>query len=187
MGLQKSRYSDVAIPPELQQQQQLAPRQQSAIGWQQLLHGRITNAWHDHIWQHAPQINSYQFFAKIIQLGWQTVLQSWKLRNSHLHPPILAQTDRSQLCLSVEQIFHEAHQDPNLSHLITYTTVEDIMRHPTKYIRQWVTNSYTHMQNHKTAKEQQAQMQTPDIRQFLIQQNHPPQANRTDKNLLRPP
>jgi len=27
----------------------------------------------------------------------------------------------------VEQIFHEAQQDPNLSHLITYTTVEDIM------------------------------------------------------------
>jgi len=187
-GLHKSCYSDIVIPPELQQQQQLVPiiAQQSAIGWQQLLHGQITTAWRDHICQHAPQINSYQFFAKIIQLGWQTVLQSWKTRNSHLHPPILTQTDRLQLRTSVEQIFHEAQQDPNLSHLITYTTIDDIMRHPTKYIRQWVTNSHTHMQNHKTAQEQQAKFRTPDIRQFL-QQNHPPHANQTDKNLLRPP
>jgi len=184
-GLRKSRYSDVVIPLQLQQQQQLAPiiAQQSALGWRQLLHGRITTEWHAHIRQHAPQINSYQFFAKIIQLGWQTVLQSWKTRNSHLHPPILTQTDRSQLRTSVEQIFHEAQQDPNLSHLITYTTIDDIMRHPTKYIQQWVTNSHTHMQNHKTAQEQQAKFRTPDIRQFL-QQNHPPHANRTDKNLL---
>jgi len=87
----------------------------------------------------------------------------------------------------VERIFHEANQDPNLSSLITHTTVEDIMRRPTKYIRQWIINSHKHMQDYKSAQEQQAQLRTRDIRKFFPNRDHSPPPNRSDKNLLRPP
>jgi len=102
-------------------------------------------------------------------------------------PPILTQTDRSQLQTSVERIFHEAQQDPNLSALLSHTTVEEIMSHPTKYIRQWVTNSHKHLQDYQSAREKQATIRTRDIRQFFTRHGHPPQPNRTAKNLLRPP
>jgi len=82
--------------------------QQTAIGWRQLLHGRTALAWHQYIQCHDPTINSYNFFAKIIQTCWQTILKLWTTRNGHLHPPIITQTDRSQLRTTVERIFHEA-------------------------------------------------------------------------------
>jgi len=78
-GLRISRNSAIAIPPNLQQCPQLAQiiTQQMALGWRQLIHGQLTNAWHDNIRQHAPHINSYQFFAKIIQIDWQMVIKTW--------------------------------------------------------------------------------------------------------------
>jgi len=143
--------------------------------------------WHDYLWMHAPLINSYHFFAKIIQLGWQAILQSWNTCNSHLHPPVITWMDRSQLQTSVARIFHEANQDPLLQMLINHATVKDIMWHPTRYIQQWVENSHMHMKNHQYAQEKQATMHTKDICQFFPIQINQPQANWSDKNLLRPP
>jgi len=126
------------------------------------------------------------FFAKVIQLGWQTVLKSWKMQNGHLHPPIMTQNDHSQLQTAVEQIFYEEQHDPNLHALITHTIVKEIMCHPMKYIRQWVTNSNKHMKDYHSAQAQQAQLRTPDIRQYFSSNEFPPDvpSNHTDKNLL---
>jgi len=99
------------------------------------------------------------------------------MHNSYLHPPILTQTDCSQLQTSVEHIFHEAQQDPNLSPLLSHTTVKEIMHHPTKYIRQWITSSHKHMHNYQYASKQQATMWTQDIHKYFILHEHPPQHN----------
>ncbi len=141
------------------------------IGWRHLLHGCTAEAWYHYMRHHAPHINSYHFFAKVIQLGWQTILKSWKMQNGHIHPPIMTQNDHSQLQTALKQIFYETQQDPNLHALITHTTVKEIMCHPTKYIRQWVTNSHKHMKDYHSTQAQQAQLQTPDIRQYFPQMN----------------
>jgi len=96
----------------------------------------------------------------------------------------MTQNDHSQLQTAVEQIFHKAQQDPNLSALITHTTVDKIMHHPTKYIRQWVTKSNKHMKDYHSAQAQQAQLRTPDICQYFPPNEFPLPPNRTDKNLL---
>ncbi len=132
----------------------------------------------------CPQTNSYQFFAKIIQLSWQIIIQLWATCNNHLHPSILTQTDRTQLQTSVEQIFHEATKDPLLQLLITHTTVEDIMQHPTQYICMWIENSHKHMQDHKAAQEKQATMNTRDICKFFPTQANQPQDNWSKKPTL---
>ncbi len=186
VGICCSRFNDATIPLHISQNQQLASiiDKQQVLRWCQLLHGCFTSAWHDYLHQHVLQINSYQFFTKTIQLSWQAILQSWTTCNSHLHPPILMQTDRSQLQTSMERIFHEATQDPLLQPLINHITVDDVIWHPTRYIRQWVKNSHKHMQDHKSAQEKQATMHTRDIRQFFPTQANQPQDNLSDKNLL---
>jgi len=72
VGLQISRNSAIAIPQHLNQNPRLTPiiQQQSRIGWRHLLYGRTIVAWYDYMRRHAFQINSFHFFAKIIQLGW---------------------------------------------------------------------------------------------------------------------
>jgi len=118
MGLHHSHHSETLLPPHLGQNPQLTPiiEQQQALGWQQMLHGRFTSVWHDYLCQHAPQINSYQFFAKITQLGWQTILKSWNTRNSHLHPPIIMQTSWTNYKLLLKEFFMKPHAIPYYTH-----------------------------------------------------------------------
>jgi len=80
-----------------------------------------------HGMQMHPTINSTHYYAKILTITWQAVLKIWKLCNQHLHPSNISQSDCTQLQATVEQIFHNIQQDPNLCDLLTYINPEQIM------------------------------------------------------------
>jgi len=71
------------LPPELAR----ATRSQTSIGWTQLYHGRWTQPWSKAINQMHPDlaIAGRQLISLIIQIIWSYILNTWSLRNQHLH------------------------------------------------------------------------------------------------------
>jgi len=135
--------------------------------------------------QMHPTINSTHYYAKILTITWQAVLKIWKLCNQHLHPSNISQSDCTQLQATVEQIFHNIQQDPNLCNLLTYTNPEQIITKPTQEIQQWVINCNNHICNQQKAAKIKAKLCTHDIQQYF-NKKHGPQPSTTDKNLLLP-
>jgi len=161
--------------------------EQQQLGWQQLYYGRLTPTWATTCTTLHPTVNGNHFFAQVLTLVWRAVLQVWTIRNQHLHPNNQTILDRSQLQATVNQIFHDVRQDPNLQDLLTYTTPEIVMTKNTRYIRQWVTNCHNHLNNQRKAAKLRAKLRTHDIRRYFHSIPRPPNATATDKNLLRPP
>jgi len=114
------------------------------------------------------------------------VLAIWTIWNKHLHPTDSQQADRTQLQATVQQIFHDVQNDPNLQDILMYTTADAIMNQPTCNIQQWVTNCHNHIHNQQKAAKIRAKLRNHDIQQYFIH-NIGPQPKPTDKNLLWPP
>ena len=113
--------------------------------------------------QEHPHINGLHYYTKCVTFIWQTVLKQWKLRNQHLHPTTTLQEDRTQLQAIVNQIIHDANQDPNLQALVANVTTEQVMNKPIRKLCQWITNSNTHIRNYHKAAQLQAKLKTRDI------------------------
>jgi len=152
-----------------------------------LYYGRLSPHWillHN---KSYPQLNGLHYYTKCVTLIWQTVLKQWKLRNQHLYPATTLQEDRSQIQAIVNQILHDANQDPNLQALVANVTAEQVMTKPIRKLRQWITNSTNHIRNHHKAAQLRAKLKTRDIRQYFTKLQPKTISNSTAKNLLRPP
>jgi len=117
---------------------------------------------------------------------WKTVLDIWTIWNKHLHPTDPQQADQTQLQATVQQIFHNIQNDPNLQDILTYTTAEAIMAQPTRNIRQWVNNCHNHICNQQKAAKIWAKLHNHDICQYFIC-NIGLQPRISDKSLLQLP
>jgi len=100
---------------------------QSSLGWQQLYYGCLSPQWVTLHNKSYPDINGLHYFTKYVMLIWQAVLKQWKLRNQHLYPTSTLQEDRTQLQAIVNQIIHDAQQDPHLQDMVATVTLETIM------------------------------------------------------------
>jgi len=78
-------YPDILIEvlPPVQQPIQ----SQTRLGWEQLYHGWFSVAWATAINTMHPKLKQMgdQIMTMILKLIWQYVLETWKLRNNHLH------------------------------------------------------------------------------------------------------
>jgi len=188
-GLLKGRNASTDFDPQpyLTEPLQTLNAAQQCLGWQQLYYGRLSPHWillHN---KSYPQLNGLHYYTKCVTLIWQTVLKQWKLRNQHLYPATTLQEDRSQIQAIVNQILHDANQDPNLQALVANVTAEQVMTKPIRKLRQWITNSTNHIRNHHKAAQLRAKLKTRDIRQYFIKLQPKTISNSTAKNLLRPP
>jgi len=107
---------------------------QSSLGWQQLYCGRLSLQWVTLHNQSHPDINGLHYFTKYVMLIWQAILWQWKLRNQHLYPASTQQEDRTQLQAIVNQIIHDAQQDPNLQDMVATVTPAAIMAKPIRQL-----------------------------------------------------
>jgi len=163
-GLHQGRQSTENFPiaQAIQNYPQLYMDQQH-LGWKQLYYGRYTTQWIDSCAVHHPHINSTHYYAKCLTLMWKAVLDIWAIWNKHLHPTDPQQADQTQLQATVQQIFHDIQNDPNLLDILTYTTAEAIMTQPTQNIRQWVNNCHNHIHNQQKAAKIRAKLHNHDI------------------------
>jgi len=146
-GYWNSRDPTQATPHHLTQQAlvQEAMQQQTDLGWKQLIYGCLTRAWTTLLHTQAPQINSNNFFSKLIYQGWMTIITIWKMHNMHLHPPNDNLNDHTQLYAIVENLFHTVRSNPILSTLLNYTTVDQIMQRSMRDIRKLIKHSTAHI------------------------------------------
>ncbi len=188
-GYQISRDTTRPTPNHIRRQAtiQTALYQQEALGWKQLLYGRITQAWQRLLTTQAPQMNSTHFLSKIIRQGWTVLITIWQIRNTHLHPPNDQLTDQTKLYALVENIFHIASTDPTLTALLNYTTIDQIMQKSVREIRKWIKICTTHIHDHQDGIKSRALLNTHDIRTYYQPREQPPQPETANKNLLRPP
>jgi len=159
---------------------------QNSLGWKQILYGRYSTQWVSAMHQQTPPINGQHFLTKVIVLTWTQIVALWSLRNRHQHPPATTNMDRSRLRNLVQQIIHEAQQDPHLEALVGHIQIDRLMSRPTKQIHHFINRSNDHIRAHKQAVETRAQLNNHDIRNFYSKKEAP-QPQTTDKNLLRPP
>jgi len=60
---------------------------QEQLGWEQLYHGHLSKNWAQAIDEIHPNLSQVgeQVMVKIVKTIWTYVLDTWKLRNQHLH------------------------------------------------------------------------------------------------------
>jgi len=73
------------------------------------------------------------------------------------------QEDRTQLQAIINQILHNAWQDPLLHDTIATIKPTTILHKPIRKIRQWITNSTNHIRAHHKAAQLHAKLGTKDI------------------------
>ena len=56
-------------------------RSQSQLGWKQLYYGQLSKEWMHFIGHNHPEIDATKFYAKLIQLVWEYVLEVWTTQN----------------------------------------------------------------------------------------------------------
>jgi len=173
--------------PQLSESLHVLHDAQSSLGWQQLYYGRLSPQWVMLHNKSHPDINGLHYFTKYVTLIWQAILRQWKLRNQHLYPTDTLQEDRTHLQAIVNQIIHDAQQDPNLQDMVATVTPEIIMAKPIRKLRQWINNSHNHIRAHYKAAQLRAKLHTKDIRQYFTKKQQYHKINSTAKNLLRPP
>jgi len=135
---------------------------------------------HDCAWQHPDHLTHTPLRAIAL-----STYYPWTIRNKHLHPTDPQQADPSQLA-TIQQIFHNVQNEPNLWDILNYTTAEAIMTQPTCTIRQRVNYCHNHIHNQQKAVKIWANLHNHDICQHFIRKIRP-QPKTSDKNLLRPP
>jgi len=167
--------------------QPLYYRQQSNMGWKQIIYGHYSTQWVSAMHQQDPPLNGQHFLTKVIELTWKQIISIWSIRNRHLHPPQAANTDRSRLRSIVQQIIHEAQQDPRLEAIVGHIQIDQLMSRPTKQIHQFINRSHDHIRDHNHAVETRAKLNNHDIRNFFERREPSPLPRTADKNLLRPP
>jgi len=159
---------------------------QEQIRWDQIFNGRIAQSWITRLTHHSTQTNGTLFYAKVVQILWQWVLEIWKERNKNLHDTQNTY-DQTYLQLTVKQIFHDAAQHPSTMALIENQTTENILTRPIKIIRQWVECRQFHMRAQAKAAAIQAKLKTLDIRSFFQPKQWNSRPDTSEKNLLWPP
>jgi len=145
--------------------------QQTRIGWEQLIYGRISVSWAHYIDQSSNgHTNGTIFYSRIIRRIWRYALDAWTSRNLDLHKrnPNL---DRPALTAQVRNLLHLAQQDPDLQNMTTATTESSILNRSTAQIHQWIETVTLHVHHHLAAARQRAILHTRDIRSFFPTMN----------------
>jgi len=185
-GIQHSMNLTNLDPPMILEQPSYYQHQWS-LGWKQLFYGRYLLQWVSAMHQQNQPINGQHFITKVIILMWTQILSLWSIQNQHLHPPMAANTDCSRLHNIIQQIIHDAQQDPHLEALVGHIQIDQLMSRPTKQIHQFINRSHDHIRDHNQAVETRAQLNNQDIRSFFERKETLPLPRTADKNLLQPP
>jgi len=165
------------MPPTLRPPIQL----QEKLGWEQLYHGRQSCAWAKAIDQEHSKLRQTgeQVLIMIQKLIWQFVLDTWKIRNQHLHQTAL-QLDLPNYRQAVISLYEQCEQLPRAAQDALYHyPLETILDLPAPQLEQWVVRGHKYFNQQVRAAKHQAKLKTTNIRTFFS-----PQSKRDD---LQPP
>ncbi len=103
----------------------------------------------------------------LIQTIWRHVLDTWSMRNQHLH------NDNGTLNLpnyrqAVQTMYETRHQlSPEVQEAIFTRPIEQLLDQSPELLRKWVTRTTKYMKQQLRAAKKRAKLNTPDIRSFF--------------------
>jgi len=127
------------VPPEIAK----AIHSQTKIGWTQLYYGRLSKEWATAIDDLHPALalSGQKLATILIQTIWQHILETWTLRNQHLHD------NQGQLSLpdyqqEVQTMYDTQHQlAPAMQTAVFTRPIEQLLDQTPEYLRQGITQS----------------------------------------------
>jgi len=141
---------------------------QRRIRWEQLFYGRISTEWAYQV-DHSSQYktNGTNFYSQIITLIWKYILSIWTIRNSALHPDNPTQQMKQLLAPQVHHLLQMVNEEPAAHGHKPRSTLEQILEHPVRSIRQFLTIGYRQLRTHANAARTRAITHTKDIRSYF--------------------
>jgi len=159
-----------------------AIRQQSRLGWTQLYHGRLAHAWATAIDQLNPTIapSGLQITVYLTQAVWKYTLETWSLRNQHLHQDAGAMSlpNYRQAVITAYEIGQQL--PPAAQEALFHRPLEQLIEQPPNVLRTWLERTNKYMKQQLKAAKTRAKLNTQDIRSFFEPRNqsandlHPP-------------
>jgi len=160
-------YPDIQedLPPSLR----MVYSDQTRIGWDQLYHGRLANTWATAIDQLNPSLptTGQQITIYMIQAVWNYILESWGLRNQHLHQ------DGGQLSMPNYQQavtnLCECRQQfpPTTQEALFRRPLQEMLQLPPAALRTWLERSHLYVKQQLKAAKTRAILNTPDIHSYF--------------------
>jgi hypothetical protein len=115
--------------------------QQSAIGWDQFLRGRVTHTWTTVQNQLSNQTNGQKVIVKVINYIFQTMYDTWIRRNKAVHDNNIA-TDKLQfrtfVLPKIQYLYSKKHLLPAHDQLIFDCDLESRIQQPKTTVNHWL-------------------------------------------------
>jgi len=139
---------------------------QSQLRWKQLFYEQITKEWTHYISFCHPELDAIKFYAKIIQIIWERILEIWTTQNQdnntandQFPPNMLSEINGIYaLCNWLP---------PHTQDLIFKQTKEELLLQPKQYIQNWITHSTTYICHELRILAKQCKMNIQDIWNFF--------------------
>ncbi len=148
--------------------------QQTCLGWEQLYHGRISRTWAAAINDAHPHLDKTgeQVMIMIQKTIWKYLLDTWSLRNQHLHHHA-ATINLPDYRQAVITLYEQKDRLPPAAQEALYRhPLEVILALPAPRLEQWVLRGHKYYNQQMKAAKCQATLNTPDIRTFFELQTH---------------
>ena len=126
--------------------------EQTTIGWQQVLFGRLTKTWIDIQNDYLQESTSkgLEIISTSITLLFKIVLNRWKTRCHHQHGKCAPSNDNLRehvLFPKVRQLYADSEQLTTNKRQYFNISIENILQKPTKALKQWITRTDKYLHN----------------------------------------
>jgi len=167
-----THYPDVAN--KLPQPFRLPIAQQTRLGWDQLYHGRISRMWATAIDETHPTIaqTGEQVLVLMVKKIWQYLLDTWALRNQHLHQNT-GQLNLPDYRQAATTLYEQKDRLPQAAQDALFRQpLECILNLPAPQLQQWVIRGHKYYNQQMKAAKNQAKLSTHDIRTYFAMAPH---------------
>ena len=157
-------------------------QQQSRLGWNQIYHGRLSRGWVESIDATHPKLplSGEQIMTKLLSIVWTFIMDSWKVRNTHLHHNA-DELNMPNYKQAIVNLYEQRQQIPPAAQEALYRQpLKALLEQPAPRLQTWAQRGLHYFNQQLRAAKAQAKLHTPDIRTFFG-----PQAQPTDD--LQPP
>jgi len=143
--------------------------QQTRLGWNQLYYGRFSRSWAAAIDATHPQLapTGEQVLTWILKMIWQYILDTWSLRNQHLHQNT-AQLNIPNYQQAATTLYEQKNQLPRAAQDALFRQpLEQILDLPAPQLEQWVIRGHKYYNQQMKAAKKQETLSTHDIHTYF--------------------
>jgi len=155
---------------------------QARLGWTQVYQGQVSKGWAVAINATHPELalSGEQIMTQLIRIIWTYILETWKIRNEHLHHNS-DQLNLPNYRLAIITLYEQRNQLPPDAQAALYRhPLETLLEQPAPRLQTWAQRGLKYFNQQIKAAKTQAHLNTRDIRSYFGRKTQP-------TNDLQPP